>query len=352
MTDTLLSIAAVETGLTSLPVGFQMRPATHADLEAAVKVMNAWSLQALNREKFILEEVRSEWQEPGYDLNSDSRVIVDPHSRIVGYEEVFDPGHPHARLHCWGVVDPQFANIGLEEQLLAWAEMRGRLAIESAPPEARVVLVAHCLTSQTATQAVFESQGFEFLRHALRMVIELEVDPDQPQWPAGISVRSMRPGQEERAVIQAVREAFQDHWGFIESPFEEEYARWQHLMKNHPHFDPDLWFLAFDGDQIAGISLCWPVTHDEHEMGWVGTLGVRRPWRRRGLAMALLQHSFGELWKRGKRKVGLGVDAQSLTGATRLYEKAGMRSDMERQISIFEKELRPGEELSTQSLEF
>jgi ribosomal protein S18 acetylase RimI-like enzyme len=84
-------------------------------------------------------------------------------------------------------------------------------------------------------------------------------------------------------------------------------------------------------------------------MGQINTLGVRRPWRRQGLGLALLYHSFGALYQRGKRRVRLGVDAQSLTGATRLYERAGMHVD--RQFTMFEKELRPGKELSRQSLD-
>jgi ribosomal protein S18 acetylase RimI-like enzyme len=77
-------------------------------------------------------------------------------------------------------------------------------------------------------------------------------------------------------------------------------------------------------------------------------LGVRRPWRKRGLGLALLHHSFNEFYRRGKRKVGLGVDAQNLTGALRLYEKAGMHVDQA--YDTYEKELREGTEISVQSL--
>jgi ribosomal protein S18 acetylase RimI-like enzyme len=83
-------------------------------------------------------------------------------------------------------------------------------------------------------------------------------------------------------------------------------------------------------------------------MGWVGSLGVLRPWRKRGLGLALLRHSFNEFYRRGKRKVGLGVDAQNLTGALRLYENAGMH--VHKAFDQYEKELRPGQELSVQSL--
>jgi ribosomal protein S18 acetylase RimI-like enzyme len=77
-------------------------------------------------------------------------------------------------------------------------------------------------------------------------------------------------------------------------------------------------------------------------------LGVRRPWRKRGLGLALLNHAFGEFYLRGKRKAGLGVDAENLTGALKLYEKAGMH--VHKQFDMFEKELRPGLEISTQTL--
>ena len=110
-------------------------------------------------------------------------------------------------------------------------------------------------------------------------------------------------------------------------------------------FDPTLWFLADDGSDDAGASICAL----RGDIGWINTLGVRRPWRRRGVALALLQHSFGELYRRGRRNVRLGVDASSLTGATRLYERAGMRED--RRYVIYSRELRHGHEIATETLE-
>ncbi|MGE5251406.1 MAG: GNAT family N-acetyltransferase, partial [Bacteroidota bacterium] len=103
-------------------------------------------------------------------------------------------------------------------------------------------------------------------------------------------------------------------------------------------FDPSLWHIAWDGDQVAGYSLC----RFRSGIGWVGTLGVRRPWRKRGLGMALLQHSFGEFHRRGMKTVSLGVDAANPTGARRLYQKAGMQ--IAAQYVIYEKEYRPGRE--------
>jgi ribosomal protein S18 acetylase RimI-like enzyme len=119
-------------------------------------------------------------------------------------------------------------------------------------------------------------------------------------------------------------------------------------MTGYEGFDPTLWFVAMDGEEIAGISLCRDRSFNDPDVGWVSTLGVRRPWRKRGVGLALLRQSFGELYRRGKHKVGLGVDAENLTGALRLYENAGMH--IHQAFDRFEKEIRPGEEISVQSL--
>jgi ribosomal protein S18 acetylase RimI-like enzyme len=121
------------------------------------------------------------------------------------------------------------------------------------------------------------------------------------------------------AVHRADEEAFEDHWGSAPISFEA----WRQIVVE-PDWDPSLWFVAWDGDQIAGFSLCHAQSQGDPDLGWVEVLAVRRPWRRRGLALALLLHSFAELRARGRPKVGLGVDADNLTGAVRLYERAGM----------------------------
>jgi len=122
-----------------------------------------------------------------------------------------------------------------------------------------------------------------------------------------------------------------------------------HFMTRDEAYDPDLWFLAVDGEKIAGVSLCDKSAHDDPNSGYVRSLSVRRPWRRQGIALALLLHTFSEFYRRGTRKVALGVDAENLTGALHLYRKAGMH--VHKQFDLYEKELRPGEEISTEHLE-
>lgn len=149
-------------------------------------------------------------------------------------------------------------------------------------------------------------------------------------------------------MYRADYEAFKDHWGYVEAPFEEGFQRWHYFVTNHADYDPSFFFLAMDGAEIAGLALCFPKDNEFPDMAWVDDLGVRRPWRRQGVALALLHHAFGEFYRRGIQKVGLGVDASSLTGATRLYEKAGMH--VFRQYNSYEKELRPGLDLTTQTI--
>ena len=120
-------------------------------------------------------------------------------------------------------------------------------------------------------------------------------------------------------------------------------------MTGDDSYDPSLWFLAVDGEEIVGICLCRRYGAEDPETGFVSSLGVKRPWRRQGIAQALLQQAFGEYYKRGKLKVDLGVDAESLTGATDLYIKVGMF--VLRQFDMYEKELRPGKEVSVTTLE-
>lgn len=113
-----------------------------------------------------------------------------------------------------------------------------------------------------------------------------------------------------------IEEAFRDHWEYTPA----DLAAWSRRRFDYQSFDPTLYFLALQGDKIAGGALC-----RHKQAGWVTQLAVRPPWRRIGLGLARLRHSFAESFRRGTRTVGLSVDAGNPTGATRLYEKAGMR---------------------------
>lgn len=182
----------------------------------------------------------------------------------------------------------------------------------------------------TAGEAVVGA-GFELARQAFRMTIALE-DSQFPSWPAGIVVAPYGPADE--ADVHAVhQEAFADLSTHVHLELEE----WRKHRIEIPSFDPTLWFVARDRDEVAGVVLCEVRGSGEDAHGYVNVLAVRRPWRRAGLGNALLLIAFESMRSRGLTRVGLGVDADNPTGAVRLYERAGMT--IERWYDIYEKVL-------------
>jgi mycothiol synthase len=136
--------------------------------------------------------------------------------------------------------------------------------------------------------------------------------------------------QDLRAFHAALDEAFQDHWEHQSLSFEDWWAR----NERRPGFDLSLCYVIRDGDEIAAASRN---ESNRNGGGYVATIGVRRPWRGKGYAKALLLHTFREFYDRGVTRVTLGVDAQSPTGATHLYERVGMR--VEQENVVYEKSL-------------
>jgi mycothiol synthase len=169
-------------------------------------------------------------------------------------------------------------------------------------------------------QDLLARRGYRLIRHSLNMEIDLSEAPEPPEWPAGVSVRTFERERDEQAVYECVEETFSDHWDHRPTPIEH----WRRFMFDERH-DPTLWWLAEQEGHLAGVCLnSWHFSGDP-TFGWVGTLGVRGSWRRRGLGLAFLRHSFVDFARRGAMRVGLSVDAENLTGAVRLYERAGMR---------------------------
>jgi mycothiol synthase len=167
---------------------------------------------------------------------------------------------------------------------------------------------------------VAAARGYERSRSSYVMEIALAETPSVPPLTSGIELRTYRLDVDEDAVRSAVNEAFADDPLFHEQTPE----MFREFNLGARGFDPALWLLAWDGDALAGVSLTYRERVGEPDLGWVGILGVRPPWRRRGLGEVLLRASFAALYDRGLRRVGLGVDTENVTGALRLYERAGM----------------------------
>ncbi len=321
-----------------LPDGFQLRPPTMDDVAAVTQLTNTLEIAWYGIAEVAQDDVRTEWQSPGFDLANDAWVVIAPNGQLVAFAAVSQLEH----VRTWTEVDvlPDYEGYGIGEHLLRLTEEWARKHIAEAPAHVRVSLQSGVSSLDNAQRQRLERAGYTLVRHSWRMEIEMNEPPSVSAWPEGISIRPFVRGQDERTVFNTDEEAFHDHWGHLPIDFE----LWEYWTVKRENFDPSLWFLAFDGEQPAGICLCV----NEKDSGWVGTLAVLRPWRRRGLGMALLLYAFDQFYRRGTHKVSLSVDSQNLTGATRLYERAGMH--VARQYERYEKELRPGVELSVQSV--
>jgi len=321
----------------TLPQGFLMRSPKMDDLDAVYQMIVACYIAYQGSSDITREELRTDWLSPKFSLEHDAWLIVGPAEQVVGYASTWQ--REHARLYSEVFVLPEYSHLGLQDRLVEQIEQWAQGQMAQARPDARVALLCWMSNHDEQGQLILERHGFKEIRRSWTMEIEMEQAPAEPEWPAGITVRTFRAG-DERAVFETDEEAFQDHWGHMPGNFEE----FKHWTVERESFDPTLWFLAYEGDRMAGVALC---TYRD-DLGWVDSLGVLRPWRRVGLGQAFLQHAFGEFYRRGTRKVGLGVDAQNLSGATRLYERVGMH--VARVYINYEKELRAGIELSTQEI--
>ena len=176
----------------------------------------------------------------------------------------------------------------------------------------------------------------------IEMARRTDVPLREAPLPAGLEVRPVQPDQ-IRIIWEAREEAYRDHWGYVPAT-EEDYSRWM----ASPLFYPGLWKVAWEGNQVAGMVLNRidqaENAKNKRKRGYTQNIFVRQPWRRRGLARALLTQSiqmFGDL---GMEETALGVDTQNPSGALRLYESVGYREVRRTTIyrKAMEQEQHPG----------
>jgi mycothiol synthase len=281
-----------------------VRPPRPQEVEHVVGVMRAHDTAAWGGSDWTLGDLAEHWESLDLERNA---WVVELYGRMAGYAD-FEV-RPRGRLLADGYVDPTARGRGVGTALADAVERR------AAAETGGAVLQYSALRGSAP---FFERRGFREARHMWRMVIDLAARPVAAV-PDGIEIRPYRPG-EERAVHAAVEEAWSvGGWMHAPRPYED----FERRTFGRAAHDPSLYLVAMDGAELAGAALCdWK---RNGEWGWVETLGVRPVWRRRGIGEALLRHAFHAFFERGERTVALQVDAESPTGATRLYERAGMR---------------------------
>ncbi|MHB8596126.1 MAG: GNAT family N-acetyltransferase [Ktedonobacteraceae bacterium] len=321
-----------------LPEGFTVRPPTMDDVKTTTALIRLCDIAEYGDSVATESNTAAAWREITETLKDAALLVFTLDGQLVGYSRARNVAD--VKFYVFIRVHPDFAQIGIQAYLLHRMEDFVRQCASTIPEGTRIAMEAWIGDANLLMRGLFEQHGFSIVRSTWRMEIEMEQTPPEPLLPQGILIRPFVPGQDERATFAANDEAFRDHWGHVPGNY-NEWLRWAIERED---FDPTLYFLACDNDQIAGVSLCL----QKPAPGWVDDLSVRRPWRHRGVGMALLQHTFREFYLRGIYNVALDVDSQNLTGATRLYQRAGMH--IARRYNTYEKEIRPGVELSTQTL--
>ena len=293
-----------------------VRAARKDDLETTAAMLNEHARRLYGVDDMTSEDLLQYWESPDVDFATDVVVAESSDGTTLGYADLGLHGE-----HVW--LDVRATEPEILPGLLETIEDRAA----ARKPEAK--LLGYTSDADAPLRDLYESAGYSLIRHSFRMRIDLGDDVPAPEWPPGFTVRSMREG-EERRFYDAQMASFADTWMFTPDPYES----WLHWTVEDSQFDPTLWFVAEKDDDLAGIVIA-RAPENEPGVGWIRILGVIPEYRQRGLAQALLRHTFGEFASRGFDAVGLGVDAENPTGAVRVYERAGMH--VERTNLIFEK---------------
>lgn len=307
---------------------YTWRAATYADLPAIHALFVAIGLADGDATFPSLADLQREFEDEWSPAPTETQLALAPDGTVAAYARLYtNPAPTDAlRTHIDDDVHPAHRDGGLPEALLTWAETRARARqAEIAAPTGfsgpRAVR-GRTNAALAARIGAYTRLGFTPVRHFFRMRRDLSQPIPDLALPAGLTLTPYQLAFDE-ALRQADNEAFTDHWQHEEISVVD----WHKFIIGHTAFRPDLTWVVHDGAQIAAFSLN-RVDPDEnarlgYTTGWVGSLGTRRPWRKRGLAAFLLAQSFRAFKAQGLDFATLGVDAENPSGALGLYERLG-----------------------------
>ena len=264
-------------------------------------------------------------------VNSDpyqDMLFAEVNNEVIGYSRGFWRQEENGpRIYgSTGFLAPAWRRKGIGASMLHWIENRMRVIAESHAVPAIGLLEGFVNDGNMSLAALLEKNNYKSIRYIVDMVRpDLENIPDLPM-PDGLEVRSVLP-EHYRAIWEADKEAFRDHWGYAE-PTEEDYQAW---LGDKTIFQPQLWQIAWDinTNEIAGqvrtfINLAENEKYNR-KRGYTEFISVRRPWRKRGLARALIVRSLRLQKEQGMTESALGADSENISGATRVYEDCGFQ---------------------------
>lgn len=301
---------------------------TAADLPAAQALLDACETADSGEPCVHETDLAVASRSSHFEFERNTWLVLDPDGGLAAVGWLWTP-HDDNIVTADHYVRPDCRALGFDALLLDVIEERARHYSAERRGLGGVRLVTWAEDKLEERRELTAERGFKVVRQLFQMRLDLEPAPSAPGWPDGIVVRAIRPETDGERAHAASQEAFSEHFLHWPTPYEE----WLPYSLEREGMAPDLWLVAWDGDEIAGQ--VWVQQRGGEVL--VEDLSVRKPWRGRGLGLALLLEEFRRLAERGYPFVRLFVDAQNTTGALDLYLRAGMRR--ERRFYAFEKQL-------------
>jgi len=293
------------------------RPYDEADAAAIAALFNVSEQAAGGHPGMTDDDIAAWFGTLARDRGSDTRVVTAPDGTIIAAALVPTPPAGGYRVDVDGVVHPDWRGRGLGRELLGWQLARAAQIHGAVAPDAHWEAHVGALLEDESAIRLYRRFGMTPQRYWFDMTAPTEGVPEVAL-PEGLRVEAYTPVL-EKSLYEAHQDAFLDAWGYQR----REFGDWLALSVRTETFVPELSRVAFDGDQIAGYVLSY---HDAvPDCLYIGQVGTRRSWRRRGLAGALLAEVLREAGNADKTRVMLGVDADSPTGAVGVYERVGFK---------------------------
>lgn len=317
----------------AVPDSVEYRPLTLADAPAVFALLRACRVADADPDETTFSEfLHSTFHWFATDPALDTIGALDADGRLIGFGWAFarEGATRAARVWLHGGVDPAHRRRGIGRRILRHGITRAEAVLSTRPGGVPGQIDVDALPHQVGRIALFAAEGFEPVRSFAVMHRPLDIAVALEPLPAGLTAVDWGLHVDD-AARHAHNEAFTDHWG--SEPVSPE--RWGHLARSAPGFRGDLSSLAVTPEgEVAGYVLCAapPGMQSNRPTAWIGTVGVRRSHRRRGIAAALLTRSMAAMQRAGFEVVGLDVDAENPTGAVRVYERLGFATVREQRI--------------------
>lgn len=328
--------------LPKVPNGYDISLGPLEDLDELVTLASAEQLKYDG----VVSASHSFWGAVLSDPRVDPRLDVilirtSDTGELVGFGR-YSNHPPHVESATQGFVHPDHEGDGLGTVIVNWGLERARSMVDDAPLDTMVASLCFANSTNQSASRLLEDNDYSVARYFLEMVRVLDTPVNIEPFPDGVSLRTMRGVEDIEVIVDPVTDAFRDHYGHTDSTRESEVEQW-HRWRGTEEWDDSLVWIAEAGGAPIAVIVAIASHGAKTDTGYVPSLSVTRDWRAKGIARALLTTAFAEFQRRGRHDVALHVDAENITGATRLYESVGMH-ETQRHID-FSHEIRSGRDV-------